>query len=95
MAYPGRQYGVFFVLLIRKEQDNPFIPLAYLWGRLCKMRPIIVALCSQPVHLSCPFMESDKFFSQVDTFQACLSCTFPCLFLVHCLSVQGHDSEAD
>jgi hypothetical protein len=30
-------------------------------------------------------MESDKFFSQVDTFQACLSCTFLCLFLVHCL----------
>jgi hypothetical protein len=40
-------------------------------------------------------MESDKFFSQFDTFQACLSCTFPCLFLVHCLSVKGHDSEAE
>src|SRR5437588_11536101 len=30
-------------------------------------------------------MKSDTFFSQVDAFQACLSCTLPCLFLMHCL----------
>ena len=27
MAYPERQSGVFFALLVRKEQDKPLIPL--------------------------------------------------------------------
>jgi len=51
------------------------------------MSAMMVSLCSPPVHVSCPFMEPDTFFSQVHTFQACL-------FLVHCPPVQGYDNDA-
>jgi hypothetical protein len=39
-------------------------------------------------------IEPDTFFSQVHTFQACISRTCPCLLLVHCLSMQGYATDA-
>ena len=39
-------------------------------------------------------IEPDTFFSQVHTFQACISRTFPCLLLMHCLSMQGYATDA-
>ena len=39
-------------------------------------------------------IEPDTFFSYVHTFQACNSRTFPCLLLMHCLSMQGYATDA-
>src|SRR2546421_7529002 len=39
-------------------------------------------------------IEPDTFFSQVHTFQAYISRTFPCLLLMHCLFMQGYAADA-
>jgi hypothetical protein len=39
-------------------------------------------------------IEPDTFFSHVHPLQACISRTFPCLLLVHCLPMQGYATDA-
>ena len=93
-ACPTKPSDGSFVLLATTEQDKPltFPPPPVFEDACVRYDSHAVTLfttCSYGI-----FIEPDTFFSQVHTFQACLSRTFPCLLLMHCLSLQGYATDA-
>lgn len=92
-ACPMKPSDGSFELLANTEQDKLLSSLLPVYEDACVRcdTHAVILFTTSSYGVS---IEPDTFFSQVHTFQTRISRSFPCLLLIHCLSMQGYATDA-